>query len=103
MVIRFDAAEFDFKKSSRAKKMMAQAEKIGGKVIALNRRTLANLAKTLSDAAKKRRCTLSDAKARYLVETAGDALSTLRNEIELDVLFTYGTYDNTLYCSFNLC
>ena len=82
LVIRFDAAEFDFKKSSRAKKMMAQAEKIGGKVIALNRRTLANLAKTLSDAAKKRGCTLSDANARYLVETAGDDLSTLRNEIE---------------------
>ena len=55
IVIRFDALDFDFKKSTRAKKLMSDAEKQGGKVIALNRRNIANLAKTLTDAAKKSR------------------------------------------------
>ncbi len=82
VVIRFDALDFDCKKSSRAKKLMVVAEKKGGKVIALNRRTLPQLAKTLTDAAKKRGCALSDTNARYLVETAGDDLSTLKNEID---------------------
>ena len=82
LVIRFDAEEFDFKKSSRAKKVITVAEKLGGKIIALNRRTLPQLAKTLTEAAKKRDCTLSDKNARYLVETAGDDLSTLKNEID---------------------
>ncbi len=81
LVIRFDAEEFDFKKSIRAKKVITVAEKLGGKVIALNRRTLPQLAKTLTEAAKKRGCALSDKNARYLVETAGDDLSTLKNEI----------------------
>lgn len=82
IILRFDSKEFDFKKSSRAKKLMAVSEKKGGKVIALNRRTLVQLAKTLSDAAKKRGCNLNDNNARYLVETAGDDLSTLKNEID---------------------
>lgn len=82
LILRFDAENFDFKKSSRAKKLMTSAEKLGGKVIALNRRTLPQLAKTLIEAAKKRGCTLSDKNARYLVETAGDDLSTLKNEID---------------------
>lgn len=82
LVIRFDAEDFDFKKSSRAKKLMTTAEKLGGKVIALNRRTLPQLAKTLTETAKKRGCTLSDKNARYLIETAGDDLATLKNEID---------------------
>ncbi len=82
LVIRFDAEEFDHKKGKRAIKLMSTAEKLGGKVIALNRRTLAQLAKTLIEAAKKRGCTLTDKNARYLVETAGDDLATLKNEID---------------------
>lgn len=81
-VIRFDAEEFDFKKSSRAKKIITVAEKLGGKVISLNRRTLPQLAKNLTEAAKKRGCTLTDKNARYLIETAGDDLFTLKNEID---------------------
>ena len=82
LVIRFDAEEFDHKKGKKALKLMSAVEKQGGKIIALNRRTLPQLAKTLTEAAKKRGCTLSDRNARYLVETAGDDLATLKNEID---------------------
>ena len=81
-IIRFDSLDFDVKKSAKAKKILSAAEKIGGKAVDLSRRNVSSLIRLISETVKKHNCFISDADARYLVETSGDELSILKNEIE---------------------
>lgn len=80
-VLRFDSVEFDIKKSSKFKKLVAAAEKSGGMAVNLDHRKTPELVKMLVDGAAKRGCKLEPAAARYLVETAGDDISLLQNEL----------------------
>ena len=80
-VLRFDSIEFDIKKSNKFKKLVAAAEKSGGMAVNLDHRKTPELVKMLVDGAAKRGCKMDSAAARYLVETAGDDISLLQNEL----------------------
>ncbi len=96
-LVRFDSIEVDIKRSGKAKKLIACAEKSGGKVIRLDHKRPAELTKVLTDGALKRGCKMDANTARYLIETCGTDLSTLKNE--LDKLCFYvkkGTIDKSV-------
>ena len=80
-VIWFDSLFPDPKKSARLKKLIAKTEKGGGCAVLLNHRRVPELVKMLTDGAHKRGCTFEPAAAKYLVETAGEDISTLQNEL----------------------
>ena len=80
-VIWFDSLFPDPKKSARLKKLISKAEKGGGCAVLLNHRRVPELVKMLTDGAQKRGCTFEPAAAKYLVETAGEDISTLQNEL----------------------
>ncbi len=82
LIIWFDSIETDVKKSSKFKKLMQSAEKGGGAAVLLNHRRTPELVKMLTDGAAKRSCKMETAAAKYLVETAGDDIAILRNELE---------------------
>lgn len=79
--LRFDSFEFDFKKSKKFKSIKDAAEKNGGLVCQLDHRGTAELAKMLTNGAAKRNCKLDRAVAEYLIETSGDDINVLRNEL----------------------
>ncbi len=81
LVLRFDNFEFDSKKSAKFKKIVSAAEKNGGVCVKLDHRRLPELVKMLEDGAKKRGCSFSSGTAKYLVETAGDDINLLRQEL----------------------
>ncbi len=81
-VMRFDAIPFDSKKSSRAKHLISALEEGGGKAVCLNYRGPEQLAKMLSDGAFKRGSRMDSATARYLVESVGNDINALHNELE---------------------
>ena len=81
LILRFDSVEFDVKKSSKFKKIVASAEKSGGMAFQLDHRKMPELIKMLSDGASKRGCRMDQSVARYLIETAGDDINLLRNEL----------------------
>lgn len=89
LIIWFDSLETDVKKSAKFKKLMQSAEKGGGAAVLLNHRRTPELVKMLTDGAAKRNCKMETAAAKYLVETAGDDITILRNE--LDKLCAYMT------------
>jgi len=96
-LLRFDSIEVDIKRSSKAKKLIACAEKSGGKVIRLDHKRPAELTKVLTDGALKRGCKMDADTARYLIENCGTDLCTLQNE--LDKLCFYakkGTIDKAM-------
>lgn len=82
LVLRFDGIDFDEKKSSKAKALIAAAEKGGGKAVRLNHRKPADLVRVLTEGAKKRGCTMETAVARYMIETVGTDIGMLANELE---------------------
>lgn len=82
LIIWFDNIEIDIKKSSKFKKLVTAAEKGGGVAVQLNHRKMPELIKMLTDGALKRGCKMDSAAARYLVETAGEDINTLKNELE---------------------
>lgn len=82
LVLRFDSVEFDYKRASKAKKLIAAAEKGGGRAVCLDHRRPAQLIKMLTDGAAKRKCSMDSSVARYVVETVGDDISTLKNELD---------------------
>ena len=86
-IVRFDSIEFDDKRNAKAKKLISSVEKGGGKAVKLDHRRGAVLVKMLTDGAKKRKCTMPDNVAKHLIETCGEDLSTLKNE--LDKLCSY--------------
>lgn len=81
LILRFEAIECDVKKSSRFKKITASAEKSGGMAVKLDHRKAPELIKMLSDGASKRGCKMDMSVAKYLVETAGDDINILSNEL----------------------
>jgi len=82
LIIWFDSLETDVKKSTKFKKLMQSAEKGGGAAVLLNHRRTPELVKMLTDGAAKRNCKMETAAAKYLVETAGDDIAILRNELD---------------------
>lgn len=82
LILYFDGIETDRKKGAKFKKLVADAEKHGGAAVALDHRSAAQLSKMLSDGAAKRGVKMELAVARYLVETAGDDIFLLTNELE---------------------
>ena len=81
-ILNFYSVEVDYKKSSKAKKIIAAADKSGGRAVVLNRRKTPELVKMLVDGAAKRGCKMLPDAARYLIELAGDDILTLKNELE---------------------
>lgn len=82
LILSFDSVEPDFKKSSKFKKLIASAEKNGGIAVKLDHRKMPELIKMLCDGATKRGCKIDTAVAKYLVETAGDDINILKNELD---------------------
>ena len=80
-ILSFDSVEFDVKKSSKFKKIVDAAEKNGGFAVKLDHRRMPELVKMLSDGAAKRGCKMDGTVAKYLVETAGDDINLLKNEL----------------------
>ena len=86
----FNAVDVDAKKSARFKKLVSAAEKSGGYAVRLDHRKSQDLVKTVTDGAKKRGCTMEAAVARYLIETVGDDLFALQNELDKLCAFAPG-------------
>lgn len=82
LIICFDTVEFDAKRGAKEKKILTAVDKVGGVCAEINHRTTTALVKTLSDGAKKRGCRFSEIAVRYLIETAGSDLNTLKNELD---------------------
>ncbi len=81
LVIRFDSIEIDSKKSTKFKKLASAIEKVGGLVVNLDHRKMPELIKMLVDGAAKRGIKMEPSAAKYLIETAGDDINTLKNEL----------------------
>ncbi len=81
LLIRFDSIEVDSKKSSKFKKLASVIDKVGGLVVKLDHRKMPELIKMLVDGAAKRGVKMEPSAAKYLVETAGDDINTLKNEL----------------------
>ncbi len=82
LIMYFDGIETDSKKGTKFKKLISAAEKAGGFAVELNHKSRAELAKMLSSGAAKRGCKLDSAAAGYLVDTAGEDINLLKNELE---------------------
>ncbi len=82
LIICFDTVEFDAKRGTKEKKILAAVDKVGGVCAEINHRTITSLVKMLSDGAKKRGCVFGEIAARYLIETSGSDLNTLKNELD---------------------
>lgn len=81
-ILLFSNVVFDIKKDSKAKKIMSESEKLGGKVISLDHRTVSALVKMLVSGAKKRGAVLSDKNAGIIIEKCGEDISVLKNELD---------------------
>lgn len=81
LVLRLENVQFDIKKSERFKDLIAAAAKSGGKAVNLGHREAPELIKMLSNGASKRGAKMDSAAARYLIETAGDDINLLSNEL----------------------
>jgi DNA polymerase-3 subunit delta len=90
LILWFDSMELDHKKSSKFKKLVSAAEKNNGIAALLNHRTIGELVKMLTDGAQKRGCRFDNSAARYLVETTGQDINTLVNELEKLCAFASG-------------
>ena len=90
LIVCFDSVEFDYKKSSKAKKLIAAAEKGGGRAVALNHRRAPELAKMLTDGAHKRGCNMDSTAAKYLIESVGTDINLLICELEKLCSFANG-------------
>ena len=82
LVLRFDSLDFDSKKNNKFKRLVDAAEKVNGMAVKLDHRKAPELIKMLCDGAQKRGCKMEPATAKYLIETAGDDINLLRNELE---------------------
>lgn len=82
LIICFDALSFDSKKGTKEKKIITTVEKAGGICAEVNHRSITALSKMLSDGAKKRGCRFGEIAIRYLIESVGTDLSTLKNELD---------------------
>ncbi len=81
-IMWFNNLEFEYKKCDKAKKLAAAAEKSGGIAAEINHRGIADLRKMLLDGAVKRGCAFESGVADYLIESCGEDINTLKNELE---------------------
>ena len=89
-ILYFQSLEFDYRKSSKFRKISSCAEKNSGVTAMLNHRRQPELVKMLCDGAAKRGVILDSSVARYLVETVGNDISVLRNELDKLCAFAGG-------------
>ena len=89
-VIRFDGVAVDAKKSAKFKKIVSACDKAGGMTVNLGHRKPAELAKMLVDGAAKRGGKMEHSAAHYLIETAGDDIELLQNELNKLVYYSNG-------------
>lgn len=82
LILYFDGIEVDHKKNAKFKKLMTACEKNKGVAVQLNHPTRAGLVKMLSDGANKRGLKMDSSAAGYLVDTAGEDINLLRNELD---------------------
>ena len=82
LILCFDSVEFDDYKSAKFKTICEKALGNNGLVARLSHRSISELAKMLVDGARKRKCTFEPSAARHLVETAGQDINILVNELE---------------------
>ncbi len=82
LILYFNGIDIDYKKNSKFKKMIELAEKNNGVAADISHRSISELVKMLTDGAKKRGCNFEASTARYLVETAGQDINILVNELE---------------------
>ena len=82
LVLTFLGVEIDYKKSDRAKKLIAAVEKAGGAVACLDNRRPQELIKLLCGGAVKRGCTMDSATAQYMISSVGQDINTLYSELE---------------------
>ncbi len=92
-ILRFDSVEFDDKRSSKAKRLISAVEKSSGRAVKLDHRRPAQLIKMLTDGALKRGCRLDSTVARYMIESVGDDIFTLKNELDKLCSFKKGNID----------
>lgn len=76
-------------KNAKWKKILNLFDKYGS-AVNLSRRSLSALAKLLSDSAAKKGCVLDRADALYMVNSVGDDMGTLQNELNKLCLYKAG-------------
>lgn len=87
LIFWLDTVEVNLKKCPKLSKFIEKCEKNRGTGVELNRKSVSELLKLLSNGASKRGCRLETTVARYLVEVCGSDLQTLQSE--LDKLCSY--------------
>lgn len=86
-ILLYDVLEISAKKNTKLSKLMSCAEKNNGVAAQLDHRTVTDLIKMLTNGAAKRGCKFDGAAARYLVETSGEDINTLKNELDKLVFY----------------
>lgn len=81
-ILAFDVLQISVKKNNKLTKLVTAAEKNSGLAVCLDHRTVPELIKMLSNGAQKRGCKLDSASAKYLIETVGEDINTLKNELD---------------------
>ncbi len=81
-VLLYNAIEVNHKKNNKFSKLVSNAEKNGGVAVLLDHRTVPELVKMLTTGAAKRGCNFDSVAARYLVESVGEDINNLKNELE---------------------
>ncbi len=89
-VLLFDALEVTYKKNKKFEKLVSLAEKNNGAAVLLDHRTTPELIKMLTNGAQKRGCKFDSAAAKYLIESVGEDIDTLKNELEKLCYFVDG-------------
>ncbi len=81
-ILLYDVLEISAKKNTKLSKLITCAEKNSGVAAQLDHRTVTDLIKMLTNGAAKRGCKIDGAVARYLVETSGEDINTLKHELQ---------------------
>ncbi|MBR6533109.1 MAG: DNA polymerase III subunit delta [Clostridia bacterium] len=81
-ILLYDVLEVVAKKNAKLTKLISCAEKNNGVAAQLDHRTASDLVKMLTNGALKRGCKFDNTAARYLIETSGEDINTLKNELD---------------------
>ena len=80
-VIYFGNTDFEYKKSAKAKQLVAAVEASGGAVVILDHKSTSELVRMMTASAKKKNCNLSPRDATYIVETCSSDITVLSHEL----------------------
>lgn len=89
-ILWFERIEFGEKHSDKCRKIIAAAEKCGGKAVLINHKQTGELVKMIVTAVNKRGSSISNEVARYLIDYVSDDIEIIRNEIEKLCAFVNG-------------